>query len=157
VARLPEIRLYEHSVILREAEWGATVDLIRSNPLFGIGPGHLLLRLHMPGLAQRGAYFTHNEYLQLAAEQGLFGLAVFLIGLAAVLMEVFQVRKRNEWLWTGAIAGLAALAVHSGFDFLWHIFVIPLVAVVTLAILCSRTWRTDIGGLAVGNASRQSG
>jgi hypothetical protein len=30
-------------------------------------------------------------------------------------------------MWGGAVAGLAALATASGFDFLWHLPVIPLV------------------------------
>ncbi len=60
------------------------------------------------------------------------GLLALLLG-AAVLAVLGRAVWRSRAgpsspeIWAGAVAGLVALPVHSAFDFLWHIPVIPLV------------------------------
>jgi O-antigen ligase len=135
-SKIGAMRLDPGSIAARQAQWAATVELIRSSPVVGVGPGHMLLHLTQYGFNQY-AYFTHNEYLQLAAEQGLLGLGILVIGMGTVVVEIVRSGRRGEWLWAGGLAGFAGLALHSSFDFLWHVTVIPLAATVILAILSS--------------------
>ena len=136
----------EASVNDRKLMWDASVRLFLEHPVFGIGPGHFLLRLDAPGPPSY-AYFSHNEYLQMLAEQGALGLGILVAGVGAAVLAGLRSSRRGGWLWTGLLAGLAGLAVHSGFDFLWHVTLIPLVAVVGLAILTSDgSTRSTYGG-----------
>ncbi|GAA4552026.1 O-antigen ligase family protein [Pseudonocardia xishanensis] len=61
-----------------------TLDRLADSPLFGVGPGGLDLTYvnHAGQLVH--AWFTHLEYLQVAAETGLVGLALVLAGALAL-------------------------------------------------------------------------
>jgi hypothetical protein len=105
-------------------------------PLAGVGPG----RLDLAYLDHRGApvlaRFVHQEYLQLTAETGLVGLGLVLAGAAALTAGAVRRRGRPAAdLPTAALAVLAAFAVHSAFDFLWHIPVLPLLVVLAAVAL----------------------
>ncbi|MBW4716303.1 O-antigen ligase family protein [Saccharothrix obliqua] len=103
---------------------GAALDLVRANPLFGVGPGNGWFTFLRDGHS-RVMRYAHDEYLQVLVELGAIGLAL----LGCVLFAVFRaVRRRTGGPWAGAVAALAVLAVHSGFDFLWHLPVTLLVA-----------------------------
>jgi hypothetical protein len=81
--------------------------------------------------------YAHDEYLQLAVEEGGLGL----LGLGALTTGVV-VTARAGWrsgarrdpeltaLRAGAIAGSACFALQSGFDFLWHVPAVPIIAAV---------------------------
>lgn len=102
-----------------------TAEQFWSSPITGVGPGQVDLRyLDHAGVAVR-AVFTHDEYLQTAAETGVVGLALVVAGAAALM--VGALRRRDA----AAVAVLAGFAVHSAFDFLWHIPVLPLLLILT--------------------------
>jgi O-antigen ligase len=105
-------------------------------PLTGVGPG----RLDLAYLDHRGipvlAQYVHQEYLQLAAETGLVGLGLVLAGATALTAGAVHRRGRPAaHLPTAALAVLAAFGVHSAFDFLWHIPVLPLLVVLAAVAL----------------------
>ena len=72
---------------------------------------------------------------------GAVGLVLLLALLIAAARVVWLARAAapSPELWAGAAAGLAALAVHSAFDFLWHIPAIPLVAALLFALTYQAT------------------
>jgi hypothetical protein len=118
------------------------VDLIRVSldhfvtaPVTGVGPGRLDLTYVNHGGQLVHAWFTHLEYLQVAAETGLVGLALVLAGAAALALGAARARARTPLAAAGALAVLAALAVHSGLDFLWHIPAVPLTACLAVVVL----------------------
>lgn len=118
----------------RAAEWGATVDEFGSAPLFGVGPGRLELSWIGPDGVTYVAEYAHNEYLELLATFGLVGLAALVAGVVVVVV----MRRRTGGgspLDDGALAALAVLTVHSGFDFLWHIPVLALVGGVLVGLV----------------------
>ncbi|WP_433076045.1 O-antigen ligase family protein [Dactylosporangium sp. CA-052675] len=70
--------------------------------------------------------WVHNEYLQWLVDLGIVGLVLLLALLAALAPGLRRGFARTP-LWAGAVAAIAALAVHSAFDFLWELAVVPLV------------------------------
>jgi len=113
----------------RDNEWRATARVVRRHPLVGVGPTHLIVRWVDSQGQATDARFTHNEYLQLAAEQGVVAPLLVIAGLGVVALALARrtIRDRADWLAAGALAGLAAFAVHSAFDFMWHVPVVPIV------------------------------
>ncbi len=123
------------SVAQRLIIWGDTLDLIRANPVLGVGPGNFELALpayrnperhrawkELMGERTNVAYEAENEYLEFAAEGGLPGLAAMLWLLGALLWSGWQ-RLRHQpdpalrALTRGCLAGLIATLVHSLFSF----------------------------------------
>lgn len=120
VVRLPADRL-EVGSSDRAGAARAALDVIGSHRLAGVGPGRLLVTWETPG-GLVGLELVHNEYLQLVAELGAIGgllLAAVAAGVVRALVVARHVAPR--WSWAAGVSALAALAVHSAFDFLWHI------------------------------------
>ncbi len=110
-----------------------TAEQFASAPLTGVGPGRLDL-VYVDYLGRLvAAEYTHDEFLQTAAETGLVGAGLAAAVFACLGAAAF--RRRHTAGGPFAAAILAAFAAHSTFDFLWHIPVLPLlvgIAVVPL-------------------------
>jgi O-antigen ligase len=107
----------------RGAALRAVLQVAAAHPLTGAGPGHAGLRWkESTGGIQFFAY-AHNEYAQIVAELGLVGLALLAVLLVAVARLLWSARATaaSAAAWAGAVAASAAFAVHSGFDFVWHL------------------------------------
>jgi O-antigen ligase len=85
--------------------------------------------------------YAHDEYLQLAAEQGavgLLGLGALTGGIVATLRRGRRSRTTGDIdlvaLQAGAVAGLICFAAQSAFDFLWHVPVVPLIAAAAVGL-----------------------
>jgi hypothetical protein len=117
------------------------------HPVTGVGPGRALFEWTTPGHALLFDRYAHDEYLQTADEQGalgIFGLAAIGAGIVATLAAGWRSGPRpadrrspvqvSTALRAGAVAGLVGLAVHSGFDFLWHVPVVLMIAAVAVGI-----------------------
>ncbi|MET9232481.1 O-antigen ligase family protein [Lentzea sp. NPDC003310] len=114
----------------RSGATGAALDLAARAPLFGAGPGNGSFFFDQGNAGPRFMRYVHNEYLQVLVELGAVGL-VLALGVVAVVLRALW-RGRGTSLWAGAVAGFVAVLVHSGFDFLWH-----LPAVLIVAGLCA--------------------
>jgi len=106
----------------RSSLFRAALNMFRYHVLAGVGPGRatfIWTGANHQGLVDR---FAHDEYLQLAAEQGIIGLAGLLVlALAVVVTAARSWRSSPQMLKGGAIAALVSFSIHSGFDFLWHV------------------------------------
>ncbi|MDQ1468223.1 MAG: hypothetical protein QOH10_2638 [Actinomycetota bacterium] len=126
-----------------------------SHPLSGVGPGRAAFIWSTAGHELVFDRYAHNEYLQVAVEQGVVGL----VGLAALAAAVgatafagWHSGSRSqrdsgpgadlESLRAGAIAGLVCLALHSAFDFLWHVPAVPMIAAIAVG-LTARCLQTE--------------
>ena len=101
----------------------AALAVAADHPLGGAGPGQTELRWEGPDGVVRFFRYAHNEYVQVAAELGLVGLgllAALLVALARMLWRARPARPGGQ-VWAGVVAAAAAFAVHSGFDFVWHL------------------------------------
>ena len=121
----------------RANEAVAALGVAASNPIAGAGPGNALLTWSDVHGAPLVARYAHNEYLQTLAEFGIIGLALIVVlGVALTSRVRAGLEGHPEPLAAGAAAGLAAFALHSGMDFLWHVPVLPLIAAALVGICC---------------------
>jgi O-Antigen ligase len=111
----------------------AAFRVVADHPVAGAGPGRTELRWEGPDGGTHFFTYVHNEYVQTAADLGLVGLVLLGILLVALARMLWRARAAGDaaWPWAGAVAATAAFAVHSGFDFVWHL---PAV-VLTVALL----------------------
>jgi O-antigen ligase len=107
----------------RSGAVGAAVRVAAEHPLTGAGPGRADLRSRGADGGTRFYGYAHNEYAQVAAEFGLVGLALLAILLVAFARLLWRARATGPPVvgWAGVVAATAAFAVHSGFDFVWHL------------------------------------
>jgi hypothetical protein len=111
----------------RSGEAAAALRVIDHHPIAGVGPGHAILRWTGPGGSLYVDRYSHNEYLQVLTDLGLVGgvlAAMFVAALGRLLWRP-RVAVSERALWAGAIAASTAFLLHSGFDFLWQVPVIP--------------------------------
>ena len=118
----------------RANEAAAALRVGADHPVTGAGPGQVVLAWRDDDGRRLVAHYAHNEYLQAFAELGAVGVVLVLVLVAAVAREIR--RPGSTAVRAGAGAGLAAVAVHSGMDFLWHIPAIPLVCAALVAVAC---------------------
>jgi O-antigen ligase len=107
----------------RSGAVGAALRVWTEHPITGVGPGQADLRSRG---AEGGTHiftYAHNEYAQVAAELGLVGLALLVVLLVALGRLLWRARAAGPPVagWAGVVAAAAAFAVHSGFDFVWHL------------------------------------
>lgn len=135
----------------RPQTWMDTIDMIRSKPATGFGPGSY--RYAFPEYRKRfkGTRIVtghpHNEYLEVASEYG--GVGFGLLALAwcwgLIRMLVFSLRTPNQHHAFMAMAFLGTAAgtlLHSFFDFQMHIFqnalLFSLLASIAAGPICGR-------------------
>jgi hypothetical protein len=106
----------------------AALERLAERPLTGAGPGQAYLFFVTPDGRGGFARYVHNEYLQTLVDIGVIGFALVLAVFAALVLAMRRCRPLSgepRYLWAGAIAAFAALALHSAFDFLWQLSVVP--------------------------------
>ncbi|GAA3249417.1 O-antigen ligase family protein [Dactylosporangium siamense] len=126
----------------RSGATDSALDLVAAHPVVGSGPGQarFFWTDHTGQLVV--SRWVHNEYLQWLVDLGATGL-VLLLALCAALFALMRRGRRDVVpvalmrggrqdgvpapLWAGAAAAVAALALHSAFDFLWELAVVPVI------------------------------
>lgn len=122
--RLGEID--DFTAVSRLAIWGGAFTVFAQSPLFGTGFGNL--RGLMGGLLNLPDGWTgdaHNLYLELLAETGLIGFAVFgILMFFALCSALRQLRKMeshfNKMIALAILAALCGVLVHGTVDYLFH-------------------------------------
>jgi O-antigen ligase len=108
----------------RRALTHGALRIFLSSPLTGTGLGSYGFVSPLLGGAKRATFYAHNDYAQLLAEGGLVagaGLAAALAALGAALAGAFRLPARERMLAAGVWAALAALALHSFYDWNMHV------------------------------------
>jgi O-antigen ligase len=110
-----------------------TAEQFASAPVIGVGPGRLDL-VYVDYLGRLvAAEYSHDEFLQTAAETGVVGAGLAVAAFGS--LGAAACRRRRTAGGPFAAAVLTAFAAHSAFDFLWHIPVLPLVVVAAVVPL----------------------
>ncbi len=132
----------------RVALWKSTLEMIRDQPWFGVGPDNFLY-------AYRGRYLRpeawqepslshpHNVVLDFAARLGLIGLGVFIWMQAAFWVTAFRVLRRakqslviDQWaLIIGLMASMIDFLTHGLVDASYFVVDLAFVFMLTLALI----------------------
>jgi O-antigen ligase len=154
--------------------WGPAVEMWREHPWFGVGPNHFndRFRQYRPadGTLQARPDRAHNDYLNTFADWGLVGGLLVLACWVIFYFQVFRswkyvqrsqndlaAKRSNKSAFVlGGSLGLAAILVHSFFDFNMHVPAIAILVVVIMALVgahyrfsTERHWRTVRMGLRI--------
>ncbi|MEV6829525.1 O-antigen ligase family protein [Amycolatopsis sp. NPDC051102] len=150
------------NVDTRELRWQAAARMLTAHPLLGVGPGgfreHYAAESHDAEIDEQTPV-AHNMYLEVAAELGLPGFALFagVIGTAAVASERTVRRAGPGPRRTEAVAIQASLlAVLVTSTFLSEQYYLPLWSLAALAVATEiRARREGEGGTDAGAARDQ--
>jgi hypothetical protein len=117
----------------------AALRLVAQHPLTGTGPGQANLRWKGHDHGSQLYTYVHNEYLQVTAELGLVGLGLLAVVLVAITRLLWRARPTGHapttTTWAGVVAATAAFAIHSGFDFVWHLPAIVLTVTLLIGLV----------------------
>jgi len=94
--------------------WGATIEMIKDHPVFGVGGGgyRTALERYREPWGLRSRPHAHNNFLQQTAEHGLFGLAAFLAIWVVIFRSAWQAwRSGLSEPYRGWLAGSAMAVV----------------------------------------------
>lgn len=120
-ARVPVQELLSND---RAVATGAALEMFAGSPILGTGLG--TYGDLQPTLVGNGEpwFFAHNDYAQWLGETGIVGGSLAAAGcwlLAAAFIAWMRVPRADQDCGQGAWPALAALAVHSGFDWNLHV------------------------------------
>ncbi|GEM_PF-867130 len=112
----------------RSLIWQGALHLVSKNIFFGTGPGtfaYSFLPYRPDGFTGRPGH-AHNDYLHLLADCGLFAFLVVLGMFAVLIWKGLAVTRKDPKRWEvgvgcGLLAAMFSLAIHSLFDFNFHI------------------------------------
>ena len=99
---------------IRLGVYDVAIGMIEDHPLLGVGTGQWLRESHRyysSGTYRSTTYMPHNTYLQVAAENGLLGLAIYLVLLGVVGYYFLRALQRSS----GKHQRLAILAALGAF------------------------------------------
>jgi putative inorganic carbon (HCO3(-)) transporter len=109
----------------RLPQYEVAYNIIKDNPLIGIGINNYTKIVEKYDVTEEGLesltrYAVHNIFLHIAAEMGIFGLAVFLWLMFSILVEgvSYIILNKNFMAYTvvGMVAGIIAFLVHGFVD-----------------------------------------
>jgi O-antigen ligase/tetratricopeptide (TPR) repeat protein len=125
---------------VRPALWTASIHMFQDHPLAGVGLGawaEILPHYELPPRLEMAFHQAHNDYLQLAAEVGIFGLipfifTIFWLGHACGLIRRVSYDRRPLLL--ALCIAVAVMLLHELVDFAMHITANALLFTLLLAL-----------------------
>jgi O-antigen ligase len=133
------------STSYRVSIWQASLKMIKDHLFWGIGVGMEAFRLVYPKYSLAGienAPHSHNLYLQICVELGLFGLIVFLLAIFFFGQYCFTAIKKadDKYIKLTAAGGLCATMgfLLNGFtDYVWYNYRVYLIFWLIISITCA--------------------
>ncbi len=102
----------------RVALWSDAIDIMMTNPLFGVGPDRFSA-ISPVVQTDKDEPWAHNDFLQLGAETGVLGY-VLLVGVFLwAFLRLFSVDRSTTTTALGAVA-LTALGIHGSVEYIMH-------------------------------------
>jgi len=121
-------RLEEGSNQGRIENWTNSLSVIARNP-WGVGLGNYSLEIK-PSAGYREPIYSHNLYLDIAAETGILNALIWIILIISSIFIYLKKAKENYFYLGGAL-GLASFFVHSFFETaLFSTQVLPLLLII---------------------------
>ena len=119
--------------------WRGTLEMIKENPITGMGIGTFIWefpRFRPEGLNVQ-ANFAHNDYLEIAAEMGI-PAALIIISLFIMVVVTGLKKGESDPYAFGCAIGVLSLSLHGLVDFNFHIPANMLLVTVYAAIIMAR-------------------
>ncbi|MDP3791498.1 MAG: O-antigen ligase family protein [Candidatus Omnitrophota bacterium] len=122
--RIKGLFAFEQNTVWERTQlWKGTWEMIKVHPFFGFGVNTFsrYFPIYKPS-EYWGIMYSHNSYLQMWSEIGIFGLAAFLSAIFIVVKQtVRDLRKKIKsgvegFILLGALAGYVAFLIQSGLD-----------------------------------------
>lgn len=136
------------SVSLRFVIWRTTAEMYLAHPWLGTGLGTWgdIYPAYRQGVDNSTAgYYTHNDYLQIAQEGGVIGIALFLLvllALAGLLRRAIESGKaqsgRTENV--GLMLAVGAVVLHASVNFVFYLIYIN----IFIGLYTARAWQSEM-------------
>lgn len=118
----------DSSTSYRLSIWRGTLDMLKDTWWYGIGIGEGAFRKVYPAYALPGietAPHSHNLYLQIITEGGIFALLSFILFILVFMQCSFSfsknaVSRANRSICVGLFAGIAAFLIQGLTDYVWY-------------------------------------
>jgi len=123
--------------------WHVALDTFEAHPIEGIGAGGWVVDWLKHRTIDETVRQPHSLWLQTLAELGIVGLALLLLAVAGLALAARRAHGRDPTAVSGAIAVLAAWAIHASFDWDWQLPAVTLPAVVLAGALLAQASRED--------------
>ncbi|MEL7568044.1 MAG: O-antigen ligase family protein [Dehalobacterium sp.] len=111
------------SVVGRLSFWQVAWNIAMTHPFTGLGLGTYHLAYNSFRIDDKWwSMFTHNNYLQIWAETGVFALLAFIIFFLFFYISAIKETKivREDGLYRGLLAACLAFLLHTFVDFTWN-------------------------------------
>ncbi len=107
--------------------WKSSLEVIKNNSLLGVGLGNYPLSIK-PSANYREPIYSHNTYMDIAAEIGLFGALTWIaILLFSLIRSARLFNYTNNILYLGIFSALVSFSVHSIFETaIFSVHILPL-------------------------------
>ncbi|RMF93340.1 MAG: tetratricopeptide repeat protein [Candidatus Schekmanbacteria bacterium] len=115
------------TILVRLEMWKGTIDMIKSNPIFGVGLGNYWIvaqKYRTPNELKMDydmLKWAHNDILQIGAETGFFGMIAFIFLLYSIFKtsykKIIEYEGEKKIILAGFICALAATVIHSQVSF----------------------------------------
>ncbi len=142
------------TILVRLEMWKGTIDMIQSNPIFGVGLGNYWIvsqKYRTPNELKMDydmLKWAHNDFLQIGAETGFFGMIAFLFLLIIIFRESIKklktLDKSEKFIFTGFLCALAATVIHSLVSFNFYKTVPVMYFWITAAYLTGKNQKTVV-------------
>lgn len=123
--------LSEGSNTGRIQTWKQSLEVIKNNPILGVGLGNYSLSIK-PSADYREPIYSHNTFLDIAAETGILNSLIWLIlFLFAIINFTHNFIKNNNFIQLGLAAALISFSIHSMFETaIFSVHVLPLIILI---------------------------
>lgn len=144
LTRIAESAASENFTTNRTQIWNVTLSVIKNNLPFGAGLGAFGVAytpFDASGSGLERVEQAHNDYLQVLADAGIFGLVIggfFVFWLFRAGLENLKIDNTfRRGVALGALAGCFSILVHSVFDFVLHTTAVSILFCALVAIVVS--------------------
>ena len=151
------LRLLSISGSHRYQYWQVAFDAFKAHPLTGIGPGTFQFYWAQHNSLGEFVRNAHSLWMETLAELGIIGLALiatfFGVSIIGGAVRALRAPLAIRLPVATAVAGTAAFCAAAAFDWVWQIGVIPLIAMLLVAVTLAGDGERDrplVGGLGVG-------
>ena len=125
--------------------WQSTIKIAKDHPIVGTGWGtfsYYYPAYRLPAENSTSGFFTHNDYLQLAAEGGFVAMLLQLSVLLALVLQLKKLFKRNDSASFESVTlllGVLAIFIHALVNFIFYFAFMSIITGLYLARVAQLT------------------